>query len=100
MLCFQQQADPILLWSGRNHALVPLSVSHCATIVVGHAALVGLLLAPVLRRLHGLALAFWFAHHVTGALWSETGRHGGKCVMTGAVHLELKSDFSLPPGQH
>lgn len=84
MLCFQQQADPILLWSGRNHALVPLSVSHCATIVVGHAALVGLLLAPVLRRLHGLALAFWFAHHVTGALWSETGRHGGKCVMTGS----------------
>lgn len=37
----------ILLRSSRNHTLVPLSVSHCTTIVVGHAALVGLLFAPV-----------------------------------------------------
>lgn len=44
---FSAAGGLILLWSGRNQALVPLSVSHCATIVVGHTALVGLLFAPV-----------------------------------------------------
>lgn len=34
-------------WSGRNHAFIPLSVSHRSTIVVGDAALVGLLFASV-----------------------------------------------------
>lgn len=44
---FSAAGRVILLWSGRNQALVPLSVSHCTTIVVGHTALVGLLFAPV-----------------------------------------------------
>lgn len=60
--------------SGGNHAFVPLAVGHGAPVVIGHTALVGLLLASVQEGLRGLALAFWFAHHVVGTLRPHAAR--------------------------
>lgn len=60
--------------SGGDHAFVPLAVGHAAPVVIGHAALVGLLLASVQEGLCGLALAFWFAHHVAGTLRPHAAR--------------------------
>lgn len=72
--CFPSSSGLSHTGSGGDHAFVPLSVSHRAPVVVGHAALVGLFLASVQYCLQGLSLAFWFAHHVTGTLWPETRR--------------------------
>lgn len=65
--------------SGGDHALVPLAVGHGAPVVIGHTALVGLLLASVQEGLHGLTLAFWFAHHVAGTLRPHAVRRR-RCV--------------------
>lgn len=70
----QQQPPSSSRRSRRDHAFVPLAVGHGASVVVGRAALAGLLLAPVQERLQGLTLTFGSADHVAGSLRSETGR--------------------------
>ena len=62
--------------SGGDHALVPLAVSHVAAVVVGPPSLAGLLLAAVLQRLLGLALALGLANHAARRLGAKAGTHG------------------------
>lgn len=68
--------------SGGDHALVPLAVGHAAPVVIGHAALVGLLLASVQEGLQGLTLTFWLAHHVAGAIRPHAARRPHRWAAT------------------